>query len=381
MQVGIIGLPNVGKSTIFNVLTKAHAVVANYPFCTIEPNVGLVNVPDNNIAKLAKIYNSKKVTFASIKFVDVAGLVSGASKGEGLGNKFLSHIREVDVIAHVIRCFKDENVSHIAKDINPLRDIQIINTELILADLEILAKRKEKYLSLAKAGDKQAKENLEIIDFLIEKLNNIDLEFVDDLNININDIGSNSKNKLAEKINQKSPLLFNELNLFYFKPIIFVANLSGQKEDEELYNNLLKEINFKTNSVNIVKIYGKLENELLELPEEERQLYRTELGIKEDSVSEFIKKCHDLLSLITFYTINENEARAWPLLKNTKILEAAGKIHTDMQKGFIKAEVINCKKLLEIGSIHKAREEGILRIEGRDYIVQDNDVIQIKFSL
>lgn len=381
MQVGIIGLPNVGKSTIFNVLTKAHAVVANYPFCTIEPNVGLVNVPDNNIAKLAKIYNSKKVTFASIKFVDVAGLVSGASKGEGLGNKFLSHIREVDVIAHVIRCFKDENVSHIAKDINPLRDIQIINTELILADLEILAKRKEKYLSLAKAGDKQAKENLEIIDFLIEKLNNIDLEFVDDLNININDIGSNSKNKLAEKINQKSPLLFNELNLFYFKPIIFVANLSGQKKDEELYNNLLKEINFKTNSVNIVKIYGKLENELLELPEEERQLYRTELGIKEDSVSEFIKKCYDLLSLITFYTINENEARAWPLLKNTKILEAAGKIHTDMQKGFIKAEVINCKKLLEIGSIHKAREEGILRIEGRDYIVQDNDVIQIKFSL
>ncbi len=381
MQVGIIGLPNVGKSTIFNVLTKAHAVVANYPFCTIEPNVGLVNVPDNNIAKLAKIYNSKKVTFASIKFVDVAGLVSGASKGEGLGNKFLSHIREVDVIAHVIRCFKDENVSHIAKDINPLRDIQIINTELILADLEILAKRKEKYLSLAKAGDKQAKENLEIIDFLIEKLNNIDLEFVDDLNININDIGSNSKNKLAEKINQKSPLLFNELNLFYFKPIIFVANLSGQKEDEELYNNLLKEINFKTNSVNIVKIYGKLENELLELPEEERQLYRTELGIKEDSVSEFIKKSYDLLSLITFYTINENEARAWPLLKNTKILEAAGKIHTDMQKGFIKAEVINCKKLLEIGSIHKAREEGILRIEGRDYIVQDNDVIQIKFSL
>jgi len=381
MQVGIIGLPNVGKSTIFNVLTKAHAVVANYPFCTIEPNVGLVNVPDNNIAKLAKIYNSKKVTFASIKFVDVAGLVSGASKGEGLGNKFLSHIREVDVIAHVIRCFKDENVSHIAKDINPLRDIQIINTELILADLEILAKRKEKYLSLAKAGDKQAKENLEIIDFLIEKLNNIDLEFVDDLNININDIGSNSKNKLAEKINQKSPLLFNELNLFYFKPIIFVANLSGQKEDEELYNNLLKEINFKTNSVNIVKIYGKLENELLKLPEEERQLYRTELGIKEDSVSEFIKKSYDLLSLITFYTINENEARAWPLLKNTKILEAAGKIHTDMQKGFIKAEVINCKKLLEIGSIHKAREEGILRIEGRDYIVQDNDVIQIKFSL
>lgn len=375
MQVGIIGLPNVGKSTIFNTITRAHAAVANYPFCTIEPNTGFISVPDDNITPLSVIFNSRKVTNASIKIVDVAGLVEGASRGEGLGNKFLSHIREVDVIAHVVRCFYDENVSHISKDLDPLRDIGIINTELLLSDIETLNKRREKYLSMLKAKDKEAMENYEIIETLIAGLNKVGGPG----NISSNDAeGKQDPDNIEEfyKIKNNHPDLFKELNLFYFKPVIIIANLSEDKKDNEFYNNLVKTMN---NNI-IIKIYAKLENELQELPEGERQAYRDELGIEKDGIEDFIKTSYRLLNLITFYTANENEAKAWPVSGKTRLIEAAGKIHTDMQKGFIKAEVINCEDLLRIGSINRAREDGRVRLEGKDYIVNDKDVIQIKFS-
>jgi len=360
MQVGIIGLPNVGKSTIFNTLTKASAEVANYPFCTIEPNIGLINVPDDNLIKLSKIYGSGKITNASIKVLDVAGLVKGASKGEGLGNKFLSHIREVDVIAHIVRCFYDENVSHIAKDINPIGDIEIINTELLLADIEILERKKEKLVSISKSGKSDTRSNVEVVNYLIDRFNKG--------SINISDFNG---------IFEKNKELFLDLNLLSFKPTLYVANMNEDTKSISLYNDLIKKIG----TSEVIKIYGKVENELLELPENERDYYRKELGIEEDGLKIFIKKCYSMLNLITFYTINENEARAWPLIKGSRAIEAAGKVHSDMQKGFIKAEVINCSELLKLNSIHKAREEGRVRIEGRDYIVANEDVIQIKFSV
>ncbi|MBM3706848.1 MAG: redox-regulated ATPase YchF [Actinobacteria bacterium] len=358
MQVGIIGLPNVGKSTIFNALTKANASVASYPFCTIEPNIGLIYVPDPNLNELAGIYNSEKITYASIKFLDVAGLVKGASKGEGLGNKFLAHIREVDVVAHIVRCFVDDNVSHISQEINPESDIEIINTELLLADIEALERRREKFTGLAKSGDLNARNNLETVNYLIGLFNKGSIHDVTDLY-------------------EKNTELFLELNLLSLKPALYVANLNDDEQSSVLYKKLQESIKKRE----IVKIYGKLENELLELPEEERASYRKELGIDSNGLNSFILKCYGMLNLITFYTINENEARAWSLTRGSKVIDAAGKIHSDMQKGFIKAEVINCNELLSIGSIHKAKEDGKIRIEGREYQVKDKDIILIKFAV
>ncbi len=357
MQVGIIGLPNVGKSTIFNTLTRANAEVANYPFCTIEPNTGLIRVPDDNIEKLSGIYNSNKTTPSSIKVLDVAGLVKGASKGEGLGNRFLAHIREVDVIAHIIRCFYDENVAHATGRISPHEDKDIVMTELILADLEILERKKEKLDSIARTGDKQAKEQLETIRSLITRLS----------------MGSIPEDPEVVKDN---PELFKELNLLSLKPTLYIANMGDDENSEKLYREL--EENMKGREV--VRIYGKLEAELLDIPLEERAEFRKELGVKGDGLYGFIKKCYMMLNLITFYTINENETRAWSLVKGSNVFTAAGKVHTDMQRGFIKAEVINCSDLLDLGSMHKARDEGRIKIEGRDYIVRDGDIVLIKFS-
>jgi ribosome-binding ATPase len=358
MQVGIIGLPNVGKSTIYNTLTKANAAVANYPFCTIEPNVGLINVPDDNLKKLSKIYNSAKTTEASIKILDVAGLVKGASKGEGLGNKFLSHIREVDVIAHVVRCFQDDNVSHISSEIKPADDIEIINTELMLADLETLVRKREKLAALAKSQDIQAKNELELVNHLIDGFSNGDLS------------GLNG-------IRNKNPEFFSDLNLLSFKPVLYVANMGDESHSIDLYNKIVS----AAGQNEVIKIFGKLEAELLEISDNEREIYRKELGLEENGLHIFIKKCYSMLNLLTFYTLNENEARAWPLKAGSKIIEAAGKIHTDMARGFIKADVLECQELLSIGSMHKAKEEGKVRIEGREYIVKNEDVILIKFSL
>jgi len=358
MQVGIIGLPNVGKSTIYNTLTKANAVVANYPFCTIEPNIGLINVPDDNLKKLSKIYNSAKTTSVSIKVLDVAGLVKGASRGEGLGNKFLSHIREVDVIAHVVRCFKDDNVSHVSSEIKPADDMEIINTELMLADLETLERKKEKLSALAKSQDIHAKNDLELINHLQDEFNKGNLPELNNLQ-------------------NKDPEFFLDLNLLSLKPVLYVANMGDDDFSIDLYNKIAA----AAGQNEVVKIFGKLEAELMEIGAGEREIYRNELGLEENGLHIFIKKCYSMLNLLTFYTLNENETRAWPLKTGSKIIEAAGKIHTDMQRGFIKADVIGCKELLSIGSLHKAKEEGRVRVEGREYIVKDKDVILIKFSV
>ncbi|MBM3699911.1 MAG: redox-regulated ATPase YchF [Actinobacteria bacterium] len=358
MQVGIIGLPNAGKTTIFNSITRAHATVASYPFCTIEPNQGIVNVFDSNLKPLSKIYDSQKLTFASIKILDVAGLVEGASRGEGLGNRFLANIREVDVIAHIIRCFVDENVAHPYGEIDPVNDIDVIKTELILADIETLSRRLEKYTSTAKSGDADAKENIELINNAIDLLNN-------------------SHTEKALQVLSANRQLFTELNLLSLKPMLFIANVSDEKASEILFAKLAARVQDGP----VIKIYGKIENELCDFPEDEQLIYREELGIGTDSVAGFIKKCYFMLDLITFYTINKNEARAWSLKRHSGILEAAGKIHSDMQKGFIKAEVINCGSLLSAGSVAKAREEGMIKLEGREYTVMDGDVLQIKFNV
>ena len=346
-----------GKSTIFNALTRADAEVANYPFCTIEPNTGLIRVPDNNIKKLSGIYNSKKTTPVSIKVLDVAGLVEGASRGEGLGNQFLAHIREVDVIAHIVRCFYDENVAHSTEKISPGVDNDVIVTELVLADIETLERKKEKLESTVKSGDKIAKEQIEVIESLIAMLDRGAMDDVPDL----------------EKTNRQ---LFKELNLLSLKPTLYVANMGDDESCEELF----KELKEKIKEGEIIRIYGKLEGELLDIPNEERAEYRKELGIEGDGLDGFIKKCYSMLNLITFYTINENETRAWSLIDGSSAFDAAGKVHTDMQRGFIKAEVINYGELLGYGSMQKARDEGKIRIEGKDYIVSDGDVILIKFS-
>lgn len=358
MQVGIIGLPNAGKSTIFNALTKADAVVASFAFSTIEPNNGLISVPDPYISEIAKIFNSPKVTYSSIKILDIAGLVKGASRGEGLGNKFLSHIREADVIAHVIRCFYDENIAPAQGSAGPVEDMATVEMELMIADLETLEKRREKYVSLSKSGDKQSKQNLDTINEIISALNSL-------------------KTDLAIKILNSSPELQAELNLLSIKPVIYVANLNDDDRSKAIFNKFHSEFS----KGKIVKIYGKIENELAGFPEEERSLFRKELGIEENGIQKFILECYSMLDLITFYTANENEARAWPLKKGSKVIEAAGKIHTDMQRGFIKAETVNCNDIIRAGSMHHAREEGKVRLEGREYIVADGDLIQIKFAV
>ncbi|MGM0366428.1 MAG: redox-regulated ATPase YchF [Actinomycetota bacterium] len=355
MQVGIIGLPNVGKSTIFNVITKANAEVANYPFCTIEPNTGVLNVPDPYLQDLAKVYNSDKVTPAAIKVLDVAGLVKGASKGEGLGNQFLSHIRAADILAHIIRCFADENVAGPAPD--PAGDVDIINTELLLSDIETLTRRAEKLKSTARTGDREAAGQLDFINFLLEEFN---------------------QEKVPEpgKLSADRAACLSHLDLLSFKPMLYVANMDESSRSKSLYQKLSQ----KVGKENTVKVYAKLETELMELEPRERQQYAQELGI-EGGLDCFIQSCYSMLNLITFYTINENEARAWALDKGRKAIDAAAKIHSDMEKGFIKAEVIGAEELLECGSFSKARESGRLRIEGRDYTVSDRDVIQIRFAI
>lgn len=357
MQVGIIGLPNVGKSTIFNTLTGANAEVASYPFSTIEPNVGVIDVPDGNLEPLSKIYNSLKVTFPTIKFLDVAGLVKGASKGEGLGNKFLSHIRTADILAHVVRCFYNGNVSHVKEEIDPSEDVEVVTTELLLADIEILTRSKERLKSVAKSGDGLAKAELDLVSYIIDILNE---ERLPNLSL----------------LDERQKDFLQGLNLISIKPTLYVANMGEDKASENLYKKLVT----KVGEENVIKIYAKFEAELLGLSQEEREEYRKEFGI-ENSLESFIKTCYQMLDLITFYTINENEARAWSLKRGEKVVKAAGKIHSDMERGFIKAEVINCKDLLEVGSLYMAKEKGKLRIEGKDYVVCDQDVIQIRFSV
>ncbi|MEN2997662.1 MAG: redox-regulated ATPase YchF [Brevinematia bacterium] len=360
---GIVGLPNVGKSTLFNALTKANAQVSNYPFCTIEPNVGIVEIRDERLDTLAKLSNSQKKTYTTIKFIDIAGLVKNASKGEGLGNQFLSNIRDVDAIVHLIRLFNSPEVPHIG-DIDPIRDLEIINTELILKDLEFIEKAKEKLIKLAKSGDKEAHKELEILEKLHSELLN---------------------GKMAISIlSEEEKETIEKYQLLTAKPMLIVANIDekliGKEESDINFTKLAEYVNKNLNT-KVLPISAKLEDEIAELPEEEGKAFLKELGVELSGLQILATEGYKILNLITFFTIKGIESRAWTVKKGTNILKAAGKIHSDMEKGFIKAEVIHYDELVKIGSWTKAKEEGKIRVEGKDYIVKDGDVILIRFNV
>lgn len=365
MKLGFVGLPNVGKSTLFNSLTKAGAESANYPFCTIDPNVGVVAVPDERLKLLGDLYHSKKVTPAVIEFVDIAGLVKGASKGEGLGNQFLSNIREVDAIVHVVRCFEDSNVVHVDGSVNPLRDIETINLELIFSDLEILERRIAKVAKGARMDKEQAKE-LAMLERVKERLEDGKLA-----------IGFETEDEDEEEY-------FKNLNLLTAKPVIYAANVG----EEDLANDgadnagvqAVREYAKETGS-EVFAICAQIEEEISELDDEERQMFLDDLGLKESGLEKLIRASYHLLGLMSFLTSGEDETRAWTIKQGTKAPQAAGKIHTDFERGFIKAEVVNYKDLLENGSLAAAREKGLVRMEGKEYVVQDGDVILFRFNV
>ena len=365
MKLGIVGLPNVGKSTLFNSLTKAGAESANYPFCTIDPNVGVVAVPDERLKLLGDLYHSKKVTPAVIEFVDIAGLVKGASKGEGLGNQFLSNIREVDALVHVVRCFEDSNVVHVDGSVNPLRDIETINLELIFSDLEILERRIAKVAKGARMDKEQAKE-LAMLERVKERLEDGKLA-----------IGFETEDEDEEEY-------FKNLNLLTAKPVIYAANVG----EEDLANDgadnagvqAVREYAKETGS-EVFAICAQIEEEISELDDEERQMFLDDLGLKESGLEKLIRASYHLLGLMSFLTSGEDETRAWTIKQGTKAPQAAGKIHTDFERGFIKAEVVNYKDLLENGSLAAAREKGLVRMEGKEYVVQDGDVILFRFNV
>ena len=365
MKLGIVGLPNVGKSTLFNSLTKAGAESANYPFCTIDPNVGVVPVPDERLQLLGDFYHSKKVTPAVIEFVDIAGLVKGASKGEGLGNQFLANIREVDAIVHVVRCFEDENVIHVDGNINPLRDIETIDLELIFADLEVLERRIAKTTKTARMDKEVAKE----------------LEFQQRLKKLLED-GKDAS--LIELENEDEEKWFAEYNLLTGKPVIYAANVSEDDlaDDGASNEHVAKVREFaKEHDSEVFVICAQIEEEISELEDDEKKMFLEDLGLKESGLEKLVRASYRLLGLMSFLTAGEDETRAWTIRLGTKAPQAAGKIHTDFERGFIKAEVVNYKDLLDCGSYAGAREKGLVRMEGKDYVVRDGDVILFRFNV
>ncbi len=355
MSIGIIGLPNVGKSTLFKALTKKEIDISNYPFCTIEPNTGIVSVPDKRLKKLAVFFHSKKTIPAVIKFVDIAGLVKGANKGEGLGNQFLSHIREVDAIIHIVRVFEKSEIVHTEKTIDPLRDIKIINTELILKDMETIEKRISDLNKEIKSNRKEAIVEKEIFEKIREEL--------DQGKLIIQYLKEN-----AGKLDEKALSIINQIQFLTAKPIIYLLNSKG----EELSKELLAEI--EKQNFSYLTMDAKENLEISELSQEEKK----ELGIKETNLNDLIKKSYQILNLITFFTTGEDETHAWTIKKNSKAPQAGGAIHSDFEEKFIKAEVIQWGKLLEVGGFQNALAKGLIRFEGKDYIVQDGDVIVIK---
>lgn len=364
LTTGIVGLPNVGKSTLFNAITQAGAESANYPFCTIDPNVGIVEVPDPRLQKLTELVNPKKTVPTAFEFTDIAGIVEGASKGEGLGNQFLSHIRQVDAISHVVRCFDDENITHVSGSVDPIRDISVINLELILADLESVDKRFSRVQKLAKTKDKEAVAELEVL----EKLK---------------DAFENEKPARSIEFTEEQQKIVKGLHLLTSKPVLYVANVSEDdvlSPDDNPFVQKVKAFAAEENS-EVIVVSAKIEEEIAELDGEEKAMFLEELGIQESGLDQLIRAAYSLLGLQTYFTAGEQEVRAWTFRKGTKAPQAAGIIHSDFEKGFIRAETVSYDDLVEAGSMAVAKERGKVRLEGKEYVVQDGDVIHFRFNV